>query len=291
MASFNRGRASRCSLLLSLVLLWGCAHGANQETQNKAQGHYRVALTLVHEAGEKLAANEPAQVTFKYRRALSEIKSALEFDENNADIHYLASTIYFLGFREHEWAIKHGQHAIEVRRQNDKKNFPEAQNLLGSILIDAGRPAEAIVYLKKARADLLYVTPYFADKELGVAHLKLGEAAKAITYFERALSGHADLCGAYINLIEAYELEQRHDRALHTADRFVETCDTDRLRASCGPALLSAGYYRRGMSYLKLGQRDAAIDSFRICTERFSGEAVSDRCLQNFNRLIRGAGS
>lgn len=276
------------ALVALLMLANACAHTPTPEERAKAKGHHEIALSLVHEAQRAAGSGDSALQDLKWRHALSELLEGEKADPENSDLQYLLGMTYFFGFRRHADAERHLKRAIELK---DGK-YPEADNLLGTMLVETGRAKEAIVHLERARSNLLYATPYFAEQNLGLAKLKLERYDEAAAHFRAALSAQPDLCGAYIELARAEEARGAVPGARQVLDDFVTRCDSDRLREAVGDGLLVQGYYRLGMSHMKLmkqasdGQahdshRQASLDAFDVCVARFGHEPLSRECARS----------
>ena len=262
--------------------LVGCKHSPSLKDKKRAESIYAVALTYVHEAQRNGVSGQLDAQDLKYRQAIKELLAASELDPENPDVHYLLAVVYFTGFKKHAEAEKHLRTAIDLR----DGNYPEADHLLGTVLVDAGRPKDAIPFLQRARTNLLYATPYFAEQELGWAKHKLGQHKEAALHFEKALLAQPDLCGTYTRLADVYEADNNHAAALKVLEKFLAHCDSDRLRDKTGDQLLAYGYYRYGMNLAKAGQPKKAKESLAICAERFKAQYVSFECHQAKN-LIR----
>ncbi len=272
MPSFTR--LALCSCLLPLSLALSCAHTPTDQEREQSAAEYKAGLALVHEAQQAAVEGDAVKQDLKYRLALESLLKSHKLDPENADVNYLLGLVYFSGFKRHAESEQHLKLAL-AKRQDD---FPEADNLLGSVLVDVGRPAEALPHFERARSNLLYKTPYFSEQELGWAKYKLGRLDEAAAHLRNALVAQPDLCGGYIKLAEVEEARANHDEVAEVLADFVERCDSDRLRAACGPSLLAWGYYRLGMTKLKAGDMPAAAHALSTCSGRFPGEAVAEEC-------------
>lgn len=258
-----------------------CVHVPTEKESKEAQAEYKVALSLVHEAQASAVAGEGSQQDLKYRLALESLLKAKELDPRLPEVNYLLGLVYFSGFKRHEQAIEHVKLAIDA----SEKAYPEAENLLGTILVDAGRPREAVPYLQSARSNLLYKTPYYSESELGWAYYKLGEKDRGATHLRAAINAQPDLCGAYVKLAEVEEARQDQAAVRQTLDRFLTRCDSERLRENCGDHLLAWGYWRLGMSKLKEGDRPGAVQALTTCQQRFAQQPVAGECARSLKLL------
>lgn len=260
------------------VILPACATTPSAADKRAAEGHYEVALALVNDAEKHGIAGQVAEQDAKYREALRELLEGEKTGALQAEHEYLLAVIYFVGFRRHVEAEQHLLTAITKRKAERDEEYPEAENTLGAVLVDAGRPKEALPHFEKARTNLLYSTPYFAEQEMGWALYKLGRHDEAVHHLQRALVAQPDLCGAYVKLAEI-EVARGDDARVQTVlDEFLKRCDSERLRAAAGPRLLAAAYLELGKSRLRTGARDAAVDAFKQCLSRFGGEPSGREC-------------
>jgi type IV pilus assembly protein PilF len=279
MSSPSRSLSLSRSLAFSLVLaLFGaCAHTPTEREREEAAAEYKAGLALVHEAQQAAVEGDAVKQDLKYRLALESLLKANKLDPENPDVNYLLGLVYFSGFKRHGDSEKHLRQALATR----KDDYPEADNLLGSVLVDAGRPADALPHFERARSNLLYKTPYFAEAELGWAKYKLGRLDEAATHLRTAIVAQPDLCGAYVKLAEVEEAREQPAAVASVLEDFFTRCDSDRLRAQCGPALLAWGYYRYGVAKLKVEERDRAAAALETCITRFPTEPVAEDCRRN----------
>ena len=194
---YSRTMSRRILSLFALLTLLSssCAHTPTAEERAKARGHHEVGLSLVHEAQRAASAGDTTLQDLKWRQALSELLSGVKADPENAELQYLLGMTYFFGFRRHAEAETHLKRSLEIKNNE----FPEADNLLGTMLVETGRAEDAIPHLERARANLLYATPYFAEQNLGLAKMKLERYDEAVVHLRNALAAQPDLCGAYLD--------------------------------------------------------------------------------------------
>ena len=268
---------------LMSILLWAgaCTHVPTPQEKVQAIGQYEVGLSLVHEARRHGAAGRGSEQDLTYRRALAELKKAEKLDGTNPDIQYLLGMVYFVGFKRHDEAAVHLRKAITLRDED----YPEADHLLGTVLVDAGKPAEALPFLERARTNLMYRTPFFAEQEIGWAKYRLGRKAEAAQHLQNAIVAYPDLCGAYVRLAEVQESMGDGFAVRETLTDFLTRCDSDRLRDEVGGALLAHGYYRLAMSQIKEGAKDKAAANLRVCTDRFPKAPAARECRKSLALL------
>jgi type IV pilus assembly protein PilF len=252
----------------------GCAHTPSPEEREGAVSAFNGAVALVHEARRAGARGDGTEADLKWRQALSELMNGEKLDPENADVQYMMGMTYFVGFRRHAEAETHLRRAVDLR----KDGYPEAEYLLGTVLVDVGRPREAVPFLQKARGNLLYQTPYFAEQELGWAMFKLEQYDDAARHMKNAIAAQPDLCGAYVRLADIEDARGGHEAIESTLTDFLERCDSDRLRVDVGPALIGYAWYRLGMSRLKLGRVDDARVAFETCEQQYKAVPISKEC-------------
>ncbi len=272
-----------CALIGAAVMLLhaGCVHTPTAEDREKAKGRYDVGLSLVHEARRAGTSGDRAQQDLKWRQSLAELLEAEKLDNENPDIQYLLGMVYFVGFHQIDQARVHLERALQLKN-ND---YPEADQLLGTMLVEVGEVEAGIVHLERARGNLLYPTPYFAEQELGWAKFKLHRYDEAAQHLNAAIATQPDLCGAYVRLADVEEAREDYARASEVLQDFLGRCDSERLRDACGPKLLAYGYYRLAMSDLKRGEKDGAKQSLQVCTDRFKAEPVAKECRKSLELL------
>ena len=270
-------------VILALVVVSGCRTGPEPRDRKIAAAKYRVAIELVHDAQMAASKGDTTDQRRKYRDALEELLAARDKNPEDADVRYLLGFVYFSGFKRHTEAETELKQALVLKEED----FPDADNLLGTVLVDADRPSEALPYFDRARKNLLYKTPFFAEMNLGWALYKLGKHQKAAQHLEAAISAQPDLCGGYVKLAQVYEDNKEPEEAERSLDRFLERCDTERLRASVGDNLLATAYYRLGMVRLKRdnGSPELARAAFTTCTERFKSAPVARECEKSLSLI------
>ena len=197
--------------------------------------------------------------------------------------------MYFVGLRRYADAERHLVTAIELRKAEKDEEYPEAENALGTLLVDAGRAKEALPHFEKARTNLLYATPYFAEQEMGWAMFQLGRHDEAVQHLQRALVAKPDLCGAYMKLAEVEVARGDDAHVQNVLSDFLTRCDSERLRTSAGPRLIAAAFLELGKSRLRTGARDAAVDAFKQCLTRFGGEPAGRECDAQLRVLESGS--
>jgi len=285
-------RLVRQSLLLAVLLASSCAHGPDEKDIAAGRGHYEAAIAILHEAQKAEAQNDGPARDAKYREALQELINAEKRNPDDAPMQLLLGQVYFLGFRRHDDAALHLEKAIALKTKlappdaaPAEREYPEAEQTLGVVLVDKGQPELALPHFEKARTNLLYATPYFAEQELGTALFKLGRHDEAVQHLTLAIQQQPDLCGAYTRLAEVEEARGKDDRGQKVLEDFLARCDSDRLRSVVGERLIAPAWFKLGETRLRRADKDGAIDAFRTCATRFPGEAAGQECVRRLEIL------
>lgn len=229
-------------LLLAFLFATGCSHPRNSKLTDEEK-----ARLYIEAANASLNEGDPTT-------ALQQIMTAERFDANLPEEHHTKALIF---------VAKHdlGTAIIEARKavQLDPK-FSAANNTLGKLLMDIGRPDEAIKPLQTSAQDPLYAEAYKPWTNLGILFYRRMDWAQANHDFNRAIEespqaaciayyyrGHialqrgklrsaiedyelaskrycAGFAEAHLALGIAYEREKQYDRArkiyLEIQDRF-----------------------------------------------------------------------
>lgn len=261
-----------------VALTSSCATTPSEDDRKEASGHREVALALVHEAEKASADGDLQTQDLKFREALRELLAAEKLGAMDSDARYLLGYVYFIGFGRHDEALAQLKLAGELRQTERQEEYPEVENMMGTILVNAGRATESLPHFEKARTNLLYATPYFAEQGMGDALFKLGRHDEAVQHYERALVAQPDLCGAYVKLAEVEIVRGDDARVQKVLNDFITRCDSERLRLQTGARLLAPAFLELGKSRLRTGDKDGAIDAFKTCATRFTGENAATEC-------------
>jgi type IV pilus biogenesis/stability protein PilW len=211
----------------------GCAgHGptGKQPPEQDAGYQIRMARSLLN-AG-------------RVNEALSTLQEAIEANPGNASLHNFYGQICLFGGRLEE-AERALRRALEV-----DPYFTDAHNNLGTVLMEQGYPSEAEDELRMALADPVYPTPEKVYLNLGLLYKSQGRDAEALEALRRSVEIAPKYYKAHYELAALLE---RSDRVAEAA-REYEVAE---------PGHRDSGeyWYRRGMTYYRLGDRQKARDS------------------------------
>ncbi len=282
-------------LVLSLLAAVSCAHGPDEKDIAAGRGHYEAAVAILGEAQKAEAMGDNPTRDVKYREVLQELINSEKRNPNDAVMQLLLGQVYFLGFRRHDDAVSHLQKAIDLKASQApadaapaEREFPEAEQMMGVVLVDQGKADLALPHFERARTNLLYATPYFAEQELGTALFKLGRHDQAVQHLTLAIQQQPDLCGAYTRLADVEEARGKDDRQQKVLEDFIARCDSERLRDAVGARLIAPAWFKLGDARLRQGGKDGAVDAFRTCATRFPGEAAGQECAKRLE--VMGVG-
>jgi len=206
------------------------------------------------------------------REALAHAQRSIELDESNADAHMLAGTVYlgFCSYSPQECRLSEAERHIR-KAINVRKNFREATNTLGSILIHQHRYEEAIAVLKPLSGDILYATPENVWGNLGWAYLEKGDMDNAIEALRRAVASQPSFCWGNAKLALAYERKGDLKAALDSISAAVTTS-----RQEC--KTFADAYELRARILQKLGEHENARADLERCKQVGAGSSVGKRC-------------
>ncbi len=136
----------------------------------------------------------------------------------------------------------------------------EALTNYGSMLIRAGRSAEAIPILESATRDLTYRKPALPLSNLGYAHLTLGDYDRALPLFSDAIRRAPNLCQARFLRGLTYAQLEDTPRALEDFDAVIQLCGDEAPGAyyQAGKLLLETQKRNEGCTYLLTAMQEAA---------------------------------
>lgn len=172
--------------------------------------------------------------------------------KNPTPLAYLVASKMLIGSFEHEKAITKAEQAIAVDPSD-----PYSYIAMAYTLIYAGRPKEALGFIKKAmRLDPHY--PAFYLFVLGLAHFGMDRFEEAATSFERALSRNPENYVPMIPLAAAYAHLNREQEATDTIETlrkvlpmvtisFVSACPLWKYKNSIDKSRLVDGLKKTGL--------------------------------------------
>ncbi len=237
------------ALSLALLLLAsGCRHVPTEKQRESAEIH--------HDLGVQ------AQQAGHMQEALSEFRKSLEADPEYPEAHNAMGVLLHLAFGRPAEALEHYKKALEVR-----PTYSEVKVNMANVHLDQGRYDEAIKLYEDVLNDMLYPTPYFAHGNMGWAYYKKGETGRAVDSIKTAVTLNPGFCLGYKNLGIIYSDTGKTEEACRQFGRYREAC----------PEVADA-YMHEGVCQAKLGQLDAARQSFSTCEAKAVQVVLKDEC-------------
>jgi type IV pilus assembly protein PilF len=274
-----------------LLMVVNCVHTPSEAERGRARGNYEAAVALISEAEKASGQGDQPLRDLKYRAALKELFDSESIYDKDPEVEYLHGTVLFLGFNKYDEAATKLQHAIELKRTQvsgatsaAEHEYPEAEQMLGVIRMAQNRPSDAIPHFERARTNLLYTTPYFAEQELGYAFFRLGRHDEALSHLRLAVQLQPKLCGAYTRMAEVEDARFQPARVDAALTEFFKRCDSDDQRVAA--RMLAPAYFAAGMARLKIGDKERAAQAWQTCAQRFAGEPVAAQCQQALAPII-----
>jgi tetratricopeptide (TPR) repeat protein len=243
-------------LAVSLALLAGCA--ASEQEKQKASLHFRLGSEYLQRGDSS--------------SALREFLEAEKLTPNNASVQFgLGSALNAKGrFQD---GLQHYRKALE-----SDPRFTEVHNALGSTYLELGQWDDAIKEFEITLRDLLYLTPFFVENNLGWAYYKKGDLPRAIEHYKKALSMKPDFGLAYYNLGLAYKDSKQTEEAIAAMRSAIFQV----------PNLLDA-HLQLGILSFNAGIRDQARKAFEEVV-RLAPRSDSARLAQQYLDLLKKSG-
>ncbi len=153
-----------------------------------------------------------------WRRMLDELKTTLDLDDNDADVHRILAAVHITG-GDHERADYHQQRGLALN-----PNYDAIVVQQGELLTWLGRPQEGIEWIRKA----MKLNPHFPERfwnHLGRAHFVARQYGDAIEAFKRINAPdhthHAFLAACYACNNEQQLAEQHAAQVLALEPSFT----------------------------------------------------------------------
>jgi len=254
------------ALLLLCAVPLACKHVPTEQEVERAGYARDLGVSAMHKQD--------------YRQALSELTRALELNPDDPEAHYALGLTYFSGFNRLNEAEDHLRKAVALRAK-----FSDAENALGNVLMAKGNCDAAIPFFERAMSNLVWPTPYLAEQNLGWCLYRTGKQDQGINHLKSAVNIQPQLCGGYDYLARIYA--ERGDQAeiIRWLEKYLQHCDTEKLRGFLAPGQLSSVFFRLGMAALRSEAKDNARTYFATCAERFKEEDVAAECRKNLALL------
>ena len=250
--------------LVGAVLACACGSEISDQDRKRSDRYYQAAHIAWLEEHDNLA-------------AIRHLTRSLEANPDNDRAQYLLGTIR-LGRGEFDAAETHLRKAVALRGKDRPASRAEALNSLGVLLILTQRVDEAITVLTESAQEVLNREPWLAMGNLGWAYIEAGEYDKAIEILRRAMFDQPRFCVGMYRLGQAYYQKGEYESA-EAQLRSAITVDEE----GCGQ--LQEAHHLLGMTYLRLGREEEAIDAFERCHEIDPTSEVGMGCAETSSGL------
>jgi Tfp pilus assembly protein PilF len=248
-------KSYRMILFLAISVSFGTGCSTDEQAQQKATIHLRMGY-------QSLQQGDPTS-------ALKELLQAEKFHPKDAEIQFALGWAYSAKGRFLE-ALEHFRQTLVL---NPK--FTEAHNAMGATYLEMGKWDEAIQEFEIVLKDLLYLTPYFVQNNIGWAYYKKGERPKALEYFQKAVALKPDFGLAHFNRGLVYRDNQQTPEAIAAM----------RSALAQAPNFLEA-HFQIGLLYFNSGNREEAKKAFGEVV-RLAPQSENSRLAQQYLDFLK----
>ncbi len=246
---------------LLLLISLGCAMGG---------GGYKKEYTRTERARMLIQIANGALVEGDPTGALNHLVQAEREDSSLPELYHSRALAYYA---KHDLsnALLSAKKAVEIKR-----DYSDANNTLGKILIDVGKQNEAISYLRQAAEDSLYREAYKAWTNLGIISYRKGEYEEAERCFNRAIvDAPTNSCIAYFYRGHIKLRAKKMDGAISDYSEASR-----KLCAKFGEAHLALG-----MAYQQDHQFGPARKTFLEIQKRYPNTKLAEQALDQLRFL------
>jgi len=198
---------------------------------NYAEAHYNLGVALGQQG--------------KIEEAIAHYSEAVRIKPDYPEPHNHLAVVLFRQGKTQE-AIAHLEEAVRI-----KPDYAEAHYNLGVALGQQGKTEEAIAHLEEAvRIKPDYV---MAHNNLGFYLARRGKTAEALSHYSEALRIKPDLLEAHNNMGDVFFAQGKIQEAIFHYTQALQI-----------NPLLPEAHFSLGLAYLSLGNRELALEEFRI---------------------------
>jgi len=254
-------------LLVLAMTMTACPKGSSQpgaqSPERQSDAEYDVALDLFSKG--------------QSRQALDHIRKAIELNEENERALYLASAIHLSfcagvqGFSAPDCNLGEAERYARLALKA-KDGFRDARNMLGQILINEKKYAEAITVLEPLTKDAAYAEPHLAWGNLGWAQVLSGQVDAGIASLKNSIT-NPKFCVGHYRLGVAFDKKGDFAQA--------ETSFTNAISVD-NPACqnLQEAWEARARVRMKLGKTADARTDFEKCRDIAADSATGKSCVK-----------
>jgi type IV pilus assembly protein PilF len=205
------------------------------------------------------------------REGLAHALKAVEIDDENAEAYHLVALLYLDLCQKLTQdcrlvdSEKAARRALELR-----KDFREARNTLGVVLVHEHNFKQAVVVLEPLTKDILYTSPESAWGNLGWAYLEMGRLEEAREALLRSVAAQPRFCVGHYRLGLVHERLGQEQAAIES---FSNALQADSRCAGLQEALL-----HRAKAYLSLGRTAPAQVDLSRCAQLSLSTLAGKEC-------------
>jgi type IV pilus assembly protein PilF len=246
------------ALLLATSSLFACSGPSGEQRAQSAEIHYDLGTNLMN-AGNA-------------QGALQEYLKAQQEAPDLPQVYNALGLLYGFSFDQPAEAEAQFKKAVELQ-----KDFSEAYNNYGALLLARGRFTEAIAQFEKALGNPLYTGRAIAESNLGWALYKTGAVDKGVGRIRASLLVAPKYCKGWRQLGTIYADINRLDQAADAYARYVAEC----------PEVPDA-FLQQGILLARQARAAEAKASFARCAEL--GKNRDTNVAGECRRFLRGMG-
>jgi type IV pilus biogenesis/stability protein PilW len=245
--------------LLASLSLFACSGPSAEQRAQSAEIHYDLGTNLMN-AGNT-------------QGALQEYLLAQQEAPDLPQVHNALGLLYGFSFDQPAEAEAHFKQAVELQ-----KDFSEAYNNYGALLLARGRFADAIPQFEKALGNPLYSGRAIAESNLGWALYKTGSVDKGVGRIRASLLVAPKYCKGWRQLGTIYADTNRLEQAAEAYGRYGAEC----------PEAPDA-FLQQGIVLARQSRAAEAKAAFTRCAEL--GKSRDAHVAGECQRFLRGMGA
>jgi Tfp pilus assembly protein PilF len=241
----------------------GSTQPGAQSPERQSDAEYDVALDLFGKGQNRVA--------------LDHIRKSIDLNEDNDRALYLASAIHLsfcagdLGFSAPDCNLAEAERYARLALKA-KDDFRDARNMLGQILINEKKYAEALGVLEPLTKDAAYAEPHLAWGNFGWAQVLSGQLDAGIASLKNSIT-NPKFCVGHYRLGVAFE--RKGDFAQAEAS-FTNAVSVD--NPSC--QTLQEAWEARARARMKLGKVADARTDYEKCRDISAATSTGKSCVK-----------
>lgn len=252
----------RFFLVVTFLALAGCS-SASKKDEKKELSPTEKARIFIGMANGALVEGDATG-------ALGHLHEAARFDSELPELHHSRALAYFYK-KDLQTALEAAQTAVEL-----KPDYSDALNTYGKILMDVGRPREAIAPLTKAARNPLYRNAYKAQSNLGILYYRQGKydlARKTLAKATRMAPQSS--CVAHFYLGNIAIKKRQFKKGVRHLDKAT--------RNQCGQ--FDQAHYALGVAYVQTKQYELAKKKFLEVQSLFPDSPMAEKSMAKLRIL------